>query len=371
MASKIIYTICTNCGCEVSRKGLKVCPKCGEYLVYPETIQEEPKEAVQQQSVKLPSPAENETIPALKTESRHSSVDDAGPVNKPQFAPEKENRTTDTPRSQVSENSISNETEQEEPDYDDIDFSEDEIHIDNSYSQDDETSFDDESEDDDWDDSDDEWDEDSEDAESYSDEDYEENNDFDESVDEDEDPYEDDAQEYSEEDDEDIDEESEYDESEDDFENEDNYEDEDNEGYDENEFSDEDNEEDADSDDEEYEEEPSPAPKNLQKKSSHKNALYDAVAGNNKNNGTNKTRQTQRKQKNLDDAAFGRPHKNSAQDNPQQSKKVYDPNHDGYYDDVLPLINDAIYKIPKDIIIKGIFMLIAVLASIIYLIYNV
>ena len=53
-----------------------------------------------------------------------------------------------------------------------------------------------------------------------------------------------------------------------------------------------------------------------------------------------------------------------------RSDTPYNPNYDGYYNDVLPVINDAIFKIPKDIIIKVIFVILGIIASIIYLIYN-
>ncbi len=54
----------------------------------------------------------------------------------------------------------------------------------------------------------------------------------------------------------------------------------------------------------------------------------------------------------------------------KKAKDIYDPNHDGYYNDVEPEYNDVIFKVPVDIFIKAVFMTIAVAASILYFVYN-
>ena len=63
--------------------------------------------------------------------------------------------------------------------------------------------------------------------------------------------------------------------------------------------------------------------------------------------------------------------KQAAPEKVYRKEDVYDPNHDGYYDDILAKVDDVSYKIPKDIIFKGVFVVLAVLTSIVYLIFNV
>ena len=370
--SKVIYTICTNCSCEITRKNLKVCPKCGEYIVYPDSVKEEPSKAQPQaqQSVN-PQPMEpaanqmSKNIPNTQKNPRPLSTGSVPlPPNGgqasvlPQYTQPQAPVAPVAPPLQVQSPAEQNVSEQNYSDLDDIDFSEDEVQVDNSvYSQDEEI-FDENS--DDWDDPEDQDDSANDDEDIYENEDDDEN--FDES--DDEEANYDDSEEYDESDS-DLDESDEGEEYDDYEENE---EEEDIE-FDENEDEDEEYEESDEEYEEDYEEpEPEPVPVSRSRKA--RGSLYDVAMSGGERQGKS-SRQREKKQKNLEEIAGSKTVHMSERERPQQSQKNYDPNHDGYYDDVLPLINDAIYKVPKDIIIKGIFMLIAVLASIIYLIYNV
>ena len=49
---------------------------------------------------------------------------------------------------------------------------------------------------------------------------------------------------------------------------------------------------------------------------------------------------------------------------------AYDPNYDHYYDDIKPEIDDVIYRIPKENILKGIAAVAFLFVAIVYLIFN-
>lgn len=49
--------------------------------------------------------------------------------------------------------------------------------------------------------------------------------------------------------------------------------------------------------------------------------------------------------------------------------KDYDPNHDHYYDDVLPEIMDEINKFPTEVLLKIVFGIVALVATILYCVY--
>ena len=53
-----------------------------------------------------------------------------------------------------------------------------------------------------------------------------------------------------------------------------------------------------------------------------------------------------------------------------EKKKRYDPNHDGFYDDVKPEIDDVENKFPVDLVVKIVVSCIIVVAALFYLVYS-
>lgn len=53
-----------------------------------------------------------------------------------------------------------------------------------------------------------------------------------------------------------------------------------------------------------------------------------------------------------------------------EKKKRYDPNHDGFYDDVEPEIDDVENKFPVDLVVKIVVSCIIVVAALFYLVYS-
>lgn len=53
-----------------------------------------------------------------------------------------------------------------------------------------------------------------------------------------------------------------------------------------------------------------------------------------------------------------------------EKKKRYDPNHDGFYDDVKPEIDDVENKFPVDLVVKIVVSCVIVVAALFYLVYS-
>ena len=362
---RIIYTVCNNCNEKIMKKGLKVCPVCKSALTYPEP----PKRGDQKNTTSSP--------PKPK---KHVYEDEDA-------VPSESDAITDEPFEETQD-ATENEVETDE-----IDFDEDIVKDANlpseaedadpaEYEEDFDDEFDDESFDeaDEFEDSDDEFDADDVDTVDANGDEDEPDENLPESDDEEWDERENVAVSDSSKDD--IEDDEDYSENEWD----------DPEWRDEPEYSDGDEENDwndseEEGDEEEYYEEPEeeveppkampqkpPVRSNRKNKGSDTSNLMDAVRSGVRKPDSVPSRHSTEKLSHRPAATStkSKPKRPAAEASVEEVRKsAYDPNHDGYYDDVLTMIDDVVFKIPKDIIIRAIFIIGAVLASIIYMIYNI
>ena len=382
MGIKVVYTYCEECGKEITRKGMRTCPNCGTLLSYPQgnnadsdgsSSDTDSKTNTNKQSVKTkesssaqkrqPAPPQKENV-EIKDMEEYEEV-----VNPDEIGLDWGDADIDL------SDEISGEENDEFPeqDYDDfdIDFGEDDEDEKGSQQNEQSTEQDNESDDEYGDDVEDPAD----DAET-GDEDL----DFDDTIDEDGSNNDDINTDNSNADTDD------WDDWDDDIQSESS-------DYGESEYDQQEDEEDDEDSPLNSEESTNPTVNNKSIAESNSKKLKAALLNNNKKadaqNSFIKAASTGKpiseKNKNTvsSEPATDTEIKSEISSNKQHDEgkelsahtdndllKLYDPNYDGYYDDTEVIYNDVILKVPKDIILKAIFMTIAIGVSIIYFIYN-
>ena len=363
--SSVIYTICPNCGKQITKKGVKQCPGCAERLVYTNDISDNEEQSILETNKKEESTTSSVNEYGYVEDNASADDIDITPegveydVNTGEILEEydiSEDDVVDAPENVPDdmEDDFSNE-------FDDIDFSQDVVVTPDPIQAQDEDDDDDFGYDENEEDEEDEEYEDDIDNENEPDDEGEwepaqtqETYEEPEEAEKPDEPENDFDEETEDEDDEEWPEEFEEDDGDDgEFYNIDEEPD----------YVADDTEEDEDDDIENEEEIVEDKPK--RKPSS----LMEAVTSGNSNKRATVKKISQKQQKTLEDTI--KPTVKNDDIPLKKKNKMYDPNYDGYYDDVQPLINDAFYKVPKDIILKAVFIVIAVFASIVYLIYNI